>query len=148
MFPTLQVLMNSDNPDIIMHTLYTLSYLSDGEDSQIRDIIDLDIVEILFEQLRSDNIDIKIPAMKVVANLLSGQEEDIEYLVKCGVISSLAPFLDHAKQLFRKEACWGFSNLLASTHTHIRRVFSHKEGFVINRLFDMIKTENLEVYLT
>ena len=84
--------MTSDETEIVMHTLYAILYLTDGEDSQISEIINMDIVEILLEKLKMDNNDIRIPALKVVANMLSGEQDDIDYLINYGVIAALAPF--------------------------------------------------------
>ena len=53
----------------------------------------------------------------------------------------LLHFLDHGKKMFRREACWAFSNIFASTESHIGRVFTYKDATIVKKLFELLKTE-------
>jgi len=60
--------------------LWALSYLSDGENDQIDDILKLDIAGRLIELLKSSDYDIKAPALRCIGNLLTGEDEHTEVL--------------------------------------------------------------------
>lgn len=139
--------MKYDDEELLANTLWALSFLCDGEVSQIEEILRLEIVERLIELLKWEDLEVKVPALKSLTNLLTGDDEQIDYLIKQGAIGALEPFLEHAKKLCRKEAVWAFSNIFACSSTQIEEVFNYKNEVILDNIFQMIAREEPDVNL-
>lgn len=60
--------------------------------------------------------------LKVIGNLLTGDNNDIDELVNYGVIEVLEPFLDSPVLMQQKESVWALSNISAGSRSHVEHI--------------------------
>ena len=134
-----------DNEEVVHHTLWCLSYLSDGDSKQIKAILELDVAEIIVDMMGRDEVNLKAPALRAAGNLVTEVDELTAVMVDKGVIPALYQLLNHPKNIFRKEACWAFSNILAGSAAHIEEVFNFNNRVIIKKFFHMIYNDVVDV---
>lgn len=57
--------------------------------------------------------------MRIVGNLISGDEGQTQAAIDAGALRGLVPLLMHPKRTLRREACWTVSNVAAGTRAQI-----------------------------
>jgi hypothetical protein len=70
-----KVLLNDANSETVLDIAWAFSYLSDGGDQRIPDILETGITPKLFELLRNPKVGIVIPSMRTIGNLVTGSDE-------------------------------------------------------------------------
>jgi len=130
---------------VIKHTLWSIFYISDGDNLQIEEILAMNCTERIVELLSADDSDIKNTSLKIIGNLLSGLDHQTQVLIDAGVIEALACFLDSNKKQFRKIATWGLSNIMAGNHLQLDRVLNYRESAIIKKLFYIIDHDAVEI---
>jgi len=55
-----------------------LSYLSDGDNQQVKDVLDLEITARLLSLTIHQKNEIKLPALRTICNLLTSEDQDTE----------------------------------------------------------------------
>lgn len=85
--------------------------------------------------------------LKVIGNLLTGDNGDIDELINYGVIELLESFLDSPHILQQKESVWALSNIAAGSKNNIERLIPTRAlTKVIEKIKNLTKI-NLEVLL-
>jgi importin subunit alpha-6/7 len=141
---TLASLIYSDDEEVIKDACWALSFLSDGTNDKIQAVVEADagvcrrVVELLLHQSPL----VKAPALRVVGNIVSGDEHQTQLVINCGVIPCLHQLLSHARKGIRKETCWALSNILAGTKEQIQVVMDHN---IIPVLVLMLDTETEDI---
>jgi hypothetical protein len=119
--------------EVLVDTLWALSYISDGGDDRIRAVIEGTRVEGRFPQgalpkvieyLLSENPKILQPTVRLVGNIASGNDSVLtDTLLASGpCLANLTPLLYTSKTNIRKEAVWALSNITAGTPAQIAAV--------------------------
>jgi len=134
-----------NNDECASHSMWALSYFSDGEDIQIKAVLEMKIVDKIIEFVRSKNILLKAPGLRTAGNLVTGKDEYTEIMIKNGIIGALSETLMDEKKIFRKEACWAFSNILAGKSHLIEEVFNYNNREVLKNLFYLIFKDEKDV---
>ena len=62
------------------NTLWCFAYLSNGDDEQVKNILDLGITAKILSFTVSDFKQIKTPAVRTVCNLLTADDEDTQVI--------------------------------------------------------------------
>lgn len=62
-----------------------------------------------------------VPALRVIGNLLSGEDSVTIKVIEAGALPALKGLLLSDRQGIRKEACWSLSNILAGTVEQIQQ---------------------------
>jgi len=120
-------------------------YLSDGDNVQIEEVLALDCNKRIVELLASPDPEIQFTCLKIIGNLLSGLDHQVQMLIDVGVIEALAVILESKKKAMRKAATWGLSNIMAGNHLHLERILNYKDNAIINKFFHMIDHDAVEV---
>ena len=136
---------NVKSDEVLNNCMWALSYLSDGTDEQINAVLELGITKIIVGLLSHPEPHMVAPALRVIGNLVTGADTLTQKLIECNVIPPLAVLLSNNKKIFRKEACWALSNILAGPAYQIEEVFNYNNREIIKRLFHMAASEDLEV---
>lgn len=119
--PTLaKVLLEQKSADIILDICWAFSYISDGADERIQEIIQTGIVPKLYELFYHPKVGVVIPALRTVGNLVTGDDQSTEMLLSMGLLNQLRGLTTHGSKMVRKEACWTISNITAGTTDQIR----------------------------
>ena len=76
----------------------------------------------LVEFLSHPMLAVQTPALRTVGNLLTGNEEQTEVVISCGVLSHFTKLFEHRKKGIRKEVMWAISNITAGNKKQIQAV--------------------------
>lgn len=71
------------NPTILESTLWSLAYLSDGENERVKEVLDLEITARVLALTVNQKKEIKTPAVRTISNLLTSEDKDTEV---CSII--------------------------------------------------------------
>lgn len=116
--PNLCRLTFSSDEDVLSDVCWALSYI-DGDSEVIQQIIDLGIVRKVIQLMMSQKMKIKVPALRIIGNLATGNDVQTRTLLNCNLLPCLHSFLGGTKPELAKEACWILSNIAAGPTSHI-----------------------------
>jgi importin subunit alpha-2 len=75
------------------------------------------------------------PAMRALANLLTGSDDATQTVLNAGFLAALPPLFQTPKMQLRKEVCWAVSNITAGTAAQLDEVMrTNLLPLVIDRL--------------
>eukprot|EP01104_Vermistella_antarctica_P000612 TRINITY_DN10763_c0_g1_i1.p1 TRINITY_DN10763_c0_g1~~TRINITY_DN10763_c0_g1_i1.p1 ORF type:complete len:565 (+),score=131.28 TRINITY_DN10763_c0_g1_i1:79-1695(+) len=120
--PVLKELVNCEDTEIITDALWALSYLSDGENEKIDDVLATGIAPRLVSLVGHKAVKVITPALRTFGNIVTGTDSQTEAMIAAGVIPALRELLSHSKSGVQKEACWTLSNITAGTRQQIQYV--------------------------
>lgn len=73
--PTLiKILVENDKEDIITDICWALSYLSDGAQERIHDLLDIGLLQKMIKLLNHENVAIAIPSLRTIGNIVTGDD--------------------------------------------------------------------------
>lgn len=70
----MKIFISVEHPKILSYLLWTLAYLSDGEDDQISQIFSYKLTTRILELLEYENPNLQAPALRTIGNLLTGDD--------------------------------------------------------------------------
>eukprot|EP01112_Ceratiomyxa_fruticulosa_P015557 TRINITY_DN4585_c0_g1_i1.p1 TRINITY_DN4585_c0_g1~~TRINITY_DN4585_c0_g1_i1.p1 ORF type:complete len:534 (-),score=120.75 TRINITY_DN4585_c0_g1_i1:221-1822(-) len=123
--PTLVTLLKSDDVDVLTDAGWTVSYLTDGDNDQIQEVINAGIPQILARLLMHPNIKVQTPILRACGNIVTGNERQTQLMVDLDILPSLNRFLQSARKGIRKEAAWTVSNISAGNQAQIQAVIDN-----------------------
>nr|XP_054509723.1 importin subunit alpha-4 isoform X3 [Agelaius phoeniceus] len=119
--PALCVLIYHTDINILVDTVWALSYLTDGGNEQIQMVIDSGVVPFLVPLLSHQEVKVQTAALRAVGNIVTGTDEQTQVVLNCDVLSYFPHLLTHPKEKInkgdfgtQKEAAWAISNLTIS----------------------------------
>ena len=68
------------------------------------------------------NTSVQKSALRAVGNIVTGTNEQTQFVLNLNLVPHLLGLLDHTKKNIRKEACWTLSNITAGTSEQIQLV--------------------------
>ena len=73
-------------------------------------------IPILVRLLEHANIQISIPALRTVGNVLASQDREVSgVVINAGILELYSRLIDHPKQVMRKEVAWSLANVTAES---------------------------------
>jgi len=134
--------------DTTIHNMWTLAAITNGSESQIKEVLGMDIGDVLLACLNSKNYRLLIPTLKTIGNIFAGEDEDSQILLNTGIIGGLYHCLENEHHIVRKNAAWVYSNILAGTQDQVQEVFDFEYGIIIDKLIYLVhKDEKVEVII-
>ena len=116
MIPSLtKVILNEANSDCFLDIAWAFSYLSDGGECRIPEILNSGITPKIFELLSNPKVGIVIPSLRTIGNLVTGDDSSTQKLLDLGLVDILNELSTHQSKMVRKEVCWTISNITAGT---------------------------------
>ena len=97
----------------------------------------------IVRKLSDNQVKIITPALRIVGNLVSGNEIATQTVMDAGVLPVLYKLMDHQKKGIRKEACWAISNITAGTPSQIETVLSHTN--IMKKIIELAEHANWDV---
>ena len=113
------IITTCNDQDTIVDAAWALSYLSDGDNDRIQEVVNLNLVPAFENMLKSGIQQLIIPALRTLGNIVSGDEEQTQTVVDVNVFPSLVMLLSHHKKNVRKETCWMLSNIAAGSYSQL-----------------------------
>ncbi|CAK0780967.1 hypothetical protein CVIRNUC_005238 [Coccomyxa viridis] len=121
--PTLARLIHSNDEEVLTDACWALSYLSDGTNDKIQEVIQTGVCRRLVELLLHQSSNVLVPALRTVGNIVTGDDVQTQVIISCGALTCLLHLLKTAqKKSIKKEACWTISNITAGTKDQIQAV--------------------------
>jgi len=96
----------------------------------------------LVELLGHPSPQVQTPALRSVGNIVTGDDQQTQALLQCGVLTPLAHLLSHSKKSIRKESCWTVSNITAGNPQQIQEVIN---AMLIPPIVQALATADFEV---
>jgi HEAT repeat protein len=140
--PILSMLLNrSQDEEILTDVCWALSYLTDGTNDRIQPVIEQEgIVPRVVELLDHENPTVQTPALRVIGNIVTGDEAQTEAVLRCPTaLIMLKKLLQHPNKAVRKEACWGISNITAGSPVQIDAVI---KGGIIPVILSLMESSS------
>lgn len=127
---------------LVEDSLWALTYLSDGDDERIENILKLNLLKKIMEHAQSGKIRYSLPAVRIIANLLTGTDDHTETLIEEGVFNLISHHFENTKNsAIILDNLWCLSNIVVN-HVFIADFFAHK---IHNTFFEMIETVDDDV---
>lgn len=120
--PALNVLIHHADVNILVDTVWALSYLTDGGNEQIQLVINSGIVPKLIPLLSHVESKVQTAALRAVGNIVTGSDEQTQVVLNCDALSHFPALLSHNKEKIRKEAVWFLSNITAGNQQQVQAV--------------------------
>jgi hypothetical protein len=113
--------------------LWAISYHCDAQKRQEKCVIETNLCVKLVEIIREDyNSELIIPCCRIIGNILMGNHTHVQKMLDLGVLEAYEKVIYHERRIVRREACWGLSNIAASTFDHVMQMLNNSS--LINRL--------------
>ncbi|EDO31940.1 predicted protein, partial [Nematostella vectensis] len=120
--PALALLIHHQDLDILVDTVWALSYLTDGGSHQIQLVIESGVVQYLVPLLSHQEIKLQTAALRAVGNIVTGTDEQTQVVLNHGALSHFTGLLTHHKEKIKKEAVWFLSNITAGNQSQVQEV--------------------------
>jgi hypothetical protein len=92
--------------------------------------------------LEHQTVSVVIPCLRTIGNILTGDDQQTQFVVDCGLIGGLHGIIDHPKRTVRKEACWVLSNITAGTKEQIQGCI---DVGIIDKLVKILHADEMPV---
>jgi importin subunit alpha-4/3 len=120
--PALCHLIHNPDVNILVDTVWALSYLTDGGNEQIQLVIDSGVVPHLIPLLAHVEVKVQTAALRAVGNIVTGSDEQTQVVLNFNALSHFPALLTHPKEKIRKEAVWFLSNITAGVQSQVQAV--------------------------
>ncbi|XP_035279511.1 importin subunit alpha-3-like isoform X1 [Anguilla anguilla] len=120
--PALCVLIHHTDVNILVDTVWALSYLTDAGNDQIQMVIDSGIIPHLVPLLDHQEVKVQTAALRAVGNIVTGTDEQTQEVLNCDALSHFSNLLTHPKEKINKEAVWFLSNITAGNPQQVQAV--------------------------
>jgi len=120
--PALCVLIHHTDINILVDTVWALSYLTDGGNEQIQMVIDSGVVPFLVPLLSHQEVKVQTASLRAVGNIVTGTDEQTQVVLNCDALSHFTSLLNHSKEKINKEAVWFLSNITAGNQLQVQGV--------------------------
>lgn len=120
--PALNHLIYHTDVNILVDTVWALSYLTDGGNDQIQMVIESGVVPKLIPLIAHVEVKVQTAALRAVGNIVTGSDEQTQVVLNCDALSYFPALLSHPKEKIRKEAVWFLSNITAGNQSQVQAV--------------------------
>ncbi|CAN7996860.1 unnamed protein product [Ixodes hexagonus] len=107
--PSLCLLIHHTDNNILVDTVWALSYLTDGGNDQIQWVIDSGVVPHLVPLLSHKEVKVQTAALRAVGNIVTGTDEQTQVVLNCDALTHFPALLTHPKEKINKVS-WKCTN--------------------------------------
>ncbi|KAF8776864.1 importin subunit alpha-1-like [Argiope bruennichi] len=122
LIPTFAELIHHPDTEVVTDTLWAISYLTDGSNEKIQEVINSGVVPRLCELLEVRETSVITPALRSIGNIVTGDDKQTQTVIDGGALPFLRRLMTHSKPNIVKEACWAVSNICAGNVHQIQAV--------------------------
>ncbi|XP_071950554.1 importin subunit alpha-3-like [Antedon mediterranea] len=120
--PALYALIQHRDVNILVDTVWALSYLTDGGNDQIQMVIDSNVVPLLVPLLSHTEVKVQTAALRAIGNIVTGTDEQTQVVLNCNALGHFPGLLNHTRDKINKEAVWFLSNITAGNQQQVQQV--------------------------
>ncbi|XP_037075204.1 importin subunit alpha-4-like [Pollicipes pollicipes] len=125
LLPSLNVLIQHTDANILVDTVWAISYLTDGGNDQIQMVLDSGVAPRLVPLLSHRETKVQTAALRAVGNIVTGTDEQTQQVLNCGALQHFPGLLQHPRDKINKEAAWFLSNITAGNKEQVQLVIDH-----------------------
>jgi importin subunit alpha-1 len=122
--PTLCALLSCNDKEILTDGCWCASYLSDGPNDCIEDVIRAGLVPRIVQLLSFESHSVQTPALRAIGNIVTGNDTQTQAVLNNGALPALLNLLSSSKATIVKETCWTISNITAGNVDQIQAVIN------------------------
>ncbi|CAK86092.1 unnamed protein product (macronuclear) [Paramecium tetraurelia] len=123
-----QILVGTEDEEMLIDACWSLSYLSQDE-NLIHILIKERVTQKLILLMQTENQKLVIPALRTVGNILTGNEEQTDAVLKLGAIQIFEKLLHNKTKAIQKEVCWSLSNIAAGNSNQVKQIIRNDQLF-------------------
>ncbi|CAO2202915.1 unnamed protein product [Urochloa humidicola] len=139
----LRQLIHSDDEEVLTDACWALSYLSDGDNTNIQAVIETGVCPRLVELLSHPSTSVLFPSLRVVGSIASGDDAHTQCILDHQALPCLLNLLiTNQERRVKKEACWTISNITTGNQEQIQAVIN---GNLIGPLVHLMCTAEFAV---
>jgi len=125
--PALSTLILHTDKEVLADACWALSYITDGANTQIQEIVELPgVIPRMVELLGCVDASVVTPALRTIGNIVTGTDEQTQAVIDTNVLQMMPSLLMHPKASIKKEGCWMLSNITAGSVEQIQAVIDHE----------------------
>lgn len=128
--------------EFLNDSCYILSFLTENYKQATREIIEVGVLPKLISFFSLEIPFIQLTTVRIAGNIASGNANETDYLINCGILKYLKSSIFSPKKSIRKESAWILSNIAAGTPNQVETLI--KEGF-FPILVDVIQKDAPEI---
>lgn len=125
LLPTLAFLIQTLDTNILVDTVWAISYLTDAGNNIIQMVIDAGFVPYLVPLLGHSEVKVVTAALRAVGNIVTGTDVQTQEVLDKDALKYFHALLNHPKPKINKEAVWFLSNITAGTKTQVQAVIDN-----------------------
>ena len=95
--------LEANDEEIVSDCCWALSYISDGDNARIQDIIDLNILPVLMNLLGHEASKVTVPCLRTLGNIVTGNELQTQIVLNLGIVDKIAGYLTCNKVSLKRE---------------------------------------------
>jgi len=119
-----RLLKTSSDSEILTDCCWAFSYVSDGPNERIQDIIEAGLVPKMVQLLGHKELKVAAGAVRALGNIVTGDDVQTQTVLTAGALPLLQTLLRCGRDQVEKETCWTLSNILAGNHQQIEAVMN------------------------
>eukprot|EP01132_Coremiostelium_polycephalum_P010933 gene10933-13391_t len=140
--PVLAELIYFNDEEVLIDACWALSYLSDGTNERIQEVIEAKVCRKMVELLAHPSYSVQTPALRTIGNIVTGNDMQTQVVLSVSALPLLLNLLKSPKRAIRKEACWTISNITAGNKTQIQNVI---DANIIPSLIFLLSNAEFEI---
>ncbi|CAL9243183.1 unnamed protein product, partial [Arabidopsis halleri] len=118
--PALEILLHSNDDEVLKHACLALCHLSDGSEDGIQSVIEAGFVPKLVQILQHPSPVVLVPALRTIGTIVAGNNHQTQCVINCGALPIISNLLTgNYENNIKNLACWVISNITAGTTEQI-----------------------------